>query len=403
MSKRKKTNKNTKKQKLTKLSKNTSPNTRKLTKFFKKIGIRPLSNPSEGHVTHILKNLFGQEVADIFWEKYEEGSHALWDYCHTNLELAKIRYGNDFDILCSIGEQIMELPIACGSRILDVGGGAGPLAFFMADLKNATITVADKFPETGRQWAEEIGESRVNFINATLPDLELKEADKYDALLMSRVLSFVEELKPLKEMNDFNLESYFKRSDVKGSFETLKTIVNIFNTVLKPDGIVIIVDSWIDARIFMISWALGQYGLFPNLEYFSPENHLENYTMIVFSRSPKKSIIKDIPCGIATMLNTGDNCMVFEGAAAESTRRLFEGTAPTMTFESIWDEANTVEKIEVIEKHGLGLLYRSFSNGSRRAIITSSIFMPKIIEDIKMKKGGNAFEKKRAIIDSALN
>ena len=400
MSKRKKANK---KKKHFKSCKSLRLNRKNPKKFFKKIGIKPLLNPSDEHVTHILKSRFGQEIADTFWEKYEEGSQALWDFLHSNLELSKLRYGNGFDILCSIGEQIMELPIACGSRILDVGGGVGPLAFFIADIKDVKVTVADKFPETGRQWAEAIGESRVNFINATLPTLELEDTDKYDVILMSRVLSFVEELKPLKQMDEFNLDSYFNRNDVKASFETLKTITDIFNTVLAPGGIVIMVDSWIDARILMISWAFKKYGLYPDLEYFSPENILKDNTMIVFSRSPKKSLTQDIPCGLATMLNTGDNGMIFEGAAAESTRRLFEETAPTMTLEFSWDEADTKVKAEVIEKHGLGLLYQSFSNGNRTAIITSSILIPKIIEEIQTNQALNEFGGECTIINSAPN
>ena len=383
MSKRKNTNK---KKKYNKLVKNLSPNKQKLRKFFKKIGIKPLLNPSDGQLTHILKSRFGQETADTFWEKFEEGSQALWDFFHSNVELAKIRYGNDFDILCSIGEQIMEVPIACGSRILDVGGGVGPLAFFIADLNDVNVTVADKFPETGRQWAEEIGESRVEFIKATLPALEVEGTDNYDVILMSRVLSFVEELKPLREMDDFNLDSYFNRVDVQGSFEALKTIVNIFNSLLKPDGIVIMVDGWIDARILMISKALKKYGLFPNTEYFRPENISKDYSMNVFSRSPNKSMIRNIPCGLATILNTGDNGTIFNGATAESIRKLFEGTAPTMTFEFSFDEANTKVKAEVIEKYGLGLLYQTFFNGNRRAIITSSILIPKIIQDIQTQQ-----------------
>ena len=141
--------------------------------FFKKIGIKPLLEISKGQLTNILKEKFGQETADECWQKLDEGHKEHYYFWHTNLELAKMKYGNDFDIICDIAHQIKTLPIKPNMKILDIGGGAGHLSFYMADYwDNVSVTVADQFPNLGIEWAHEIGEKRVHGCRFRVLDIQ---------------------------------------------------------------------------------------------------------------------------------------------------------------------------------------------------------------------------------------
>jgi 2-polyprenyl-3-methyl-5-hydroxy-6-metoxy-1,4-benzoquinol methylase len=188
MSKKKK-NTNNKYKGKNKSQKNIPPDPKK---FFKSIGLKPF-HPTENEMSHVLRRDFGQETEKQFWVAENHTDHRQsWFFSHSNIGLAKIRYRNDFDILCNIASQLAEIKVPSSPRVLDVGGAAGPLAFWMQRVWNAKeVVVADMYPTMGQNWANQLGITGVRYVNATLPDMVLNTNKKFDVIVLSRVLHFI--------------------------------------------------------------------------------------------------------------------------------------------------------------------------------------------------------------------
>lgn len=360
----------------------------KAKKFFKKIGIQPLHKASEGQISHILRDRFGHEVADTFWKKYEEGTQDHLYFMHTNLELAKLKCGNDFDILCDIATELSKLPVSPKSRVLDIGGGCGHLAFWMANNWNtAEVTVTDLYPHLGEQWANEIGENRVKFVNATLPGLNIETDQKYDVIIMSRVLDFIDELDILKKMEDFSTEEYFIRDNVKMALDVLESIAAELYTLLTSDSLVVIINHWADFRVLAVCRAFERQNLFLNLKYFSPEQVSAYHSMIVFSKAIDPIPVQDLPLGLSTKMNFTTGPLGFAGVSADSFRKFFNNVVPVVELEYVTSEDNITIRNELREKEGIALLYRSSNDGKRMAWVYPGIAIPEIMMELnKMRK-----------------
>lgn len=357
--------------------------------FFKRIGIKPPINKQKSKdITFMGKEIskrLGLHVADTFLETYKSGHHendSIY-YSHSYLPISKLWYEEDFNRICRIATELMQLTIPSKLRILDIGGGPGHLAFWMAHIwPDCEITVADKFSKTGVEWAKEIGEDRVSFVDATLPDLSPLKGQKYDMILMSRVLGFSEELNFPSFMNTFTSESYFNSDEAKDLFCKLEKMAESIYNHLNDDGMLVVIDSWSDFRVLVVGRAFERKGLFINLNLFSPDRISIEHSTIVFTKSIDSKPCQDLPLGLSALWDFKDEKtgMAFTGNLAEGLRNVFRDVP--IVFESKHDnDADGITfKHEILEIEGLSLLYITDTGGRRLAILGSAISIPQRIK-----------------------
>ena len=352
--------------------------------FLKKIGLRPFI-PSISQTDHTLRTRFGNEIADNFKDATKNNDNQrAWYVLHKSLGLAKLRYGNDFDILCKILTELKDIPIVQNPRVLDIGGAAGSLAFYLANAWNVSeLLVADKYKSLGEEWAEEIGERRVKFVNATLPNLNIRDDKNFDVILLSRVLYFIEGLNISNGIEALSYEEYMGRDEGKFLFSKLEHIAEELFQYLSPNGIIVIVNSWSDELVRLVGRAFERKGLFIDLDYFKPEDVSDQHSVIVFSKRTQKIAIKDIPLALASKIMLGEGGVEFKGVTAETVRNLFDDIEPTALFEYEYSDENDIVVFEVLEKDGLSLIYNTITNGVRKSIISSAILIPQHIANLQ--------------------
>ena len=332
--------------------------------FFRKIGIRPI-NPDR--VNHEFKQ------AGVMGPQ-------SFHFCNSDLCLAKLWWGRELDRICLIANELSRLHVPSNSRILDVGGGPGHMAFWLNHIwPDCQITVVDKYSRVGIQWAQEIGTDKVTFIDDQLPEMKSVESDQYDMVLLSRVLA---------NTNEFVLPSSFKGdwNDFSLSQEGtnlihgLENIAAGLNRVMKSNGRLIVVDSWSGDRVLMVGKSFENRGLYINQDLFDYHRVSIAHSCIVFSKTRSEGPLRDIPMALATMITLGQGGKAFEEISAQAVNKLFGGGQPLMEFEFHENEHNTSMRSEIFEKYGLGMIHQATSEGARRTFIFSAIDIPMHIE-----------------------
>lgn len=371
--------------------------------FFKNIGIRLLGNGNGDSAAAYpairdLKNANLLKAYEEITNQTGDITSALYDFFHSNLQLVKILYGTDFHRIRAIAEGLQKVQIPSGSKILDVGGGAGHLAFWMADIwKDSIITVADKYLSLGTEWAKQLQANRVTFVNATLPDLTPLQGQQFNFVVLSRVLTFILQNELPSYMNSFTLEEYFNSPEAKGRILELEELLEGVPKVLAPDGSVIVVESWSPTRILLIAKAFEQKGLLLNIDLFSPYDLGIEYSIMAFSRHGSKAPIHDIPLAIAAVFGFGRDGKNFSGLSAEFMRTLFATNPPVAALEFFSDEKGKV-RIEIFEQCGLMLYFKTFSTGHREATLLPALEIPSFVDMLKGYEIGINREKKDKII-----
>ena len=363
--------------------------------FFKKIGIKPLIKPGEErnshHITSGVMKHFGQTKVDEMVSSVNYNPDvSLFSYCHRNLEFVKIWYGTDFNHTCQIASELSKLPMPPKAEILDVGGGPGHMAFWMANIWDPShITVADVYSNIGIDWVKQIGENRVTFIDSTLPALKELQDKKFDIIVMSRVLSFIDYLGLPDGIPNISTEEYLESQDATKLLDNLYDISCRIKEFLKPNGRIIMVESWSDARIFLIGKAFERASLYINLNLFDPARVAKDHSIVVFSANKESTIIDDIPNALSTGLFFPNEPPEYMGFAAETIYRLFRDGTTKMLLEYESIEKELKMYTEIIEKDGLILLFRASNEGSRRvwlfpgiAIYTLITEFQKLVKDL---------------------
>ena len=161
----------------------------------------------------------------------------------------------------------------------------------------------------------------------------------------------------------------------------LEQIAKELNGYLTEDGIIIIAQSWSDAYFLMIGRAFERQGLYINLERYFPHDVTKEHFAVVFSKQKSISEIPDLPLSLATMMNLGLYDLKFYGVTAESIKKLFVIDKPVFSTTREVEGTDIKALDEIFEREGLALLYRSGSDGTRRAIIMSAA---QLKEQIKM-------------------
>jgi protein-L-isoaspartate O-methyltransferase len=359
--------------------------------FFRSIGIKPFGKGDMelSDAEKAVEKLGRPDFIEAFRLAADEVEHdyaqsALMDFFHSDLDLVKIRYGTDFKSICSIATELQLISVPSKSRILDIGGGPGHLAFWMANIwDDCTVTVADKYSDLGSKWALEIGQNRVDFVDATLPDLSPIEERKFDIVVLSRVLGIIlEESWPRKGVSSYSIQSYLSSHSTQKLLAELDRVLTGIAQALEPNGSVIVVESWSAPRILTIAKAFAEKHLMIDLQRFSPYRVRRQHSAIVFSRSAVKSPIQNIPMALATRMDFGREPCEFSGIVAESIRKLFGNSKPTRFSEYASDEKGSVRN-EVLEYEGLALLYRTFTKGGRLAVLLPATEVPQIMENLQ--------------------
>jgi len=353
--------------------------------FFKKIGIRPY-NKSEG--TEVDIDLIENEVLKQCGHNaikkvetiYDKNKNAF-DVFHSNLSLAKIWYGASFELLCRMATKLSEMKISENSKILDIGGGPGHFSFWMANAWNvSSIIVTDKYPHVGTQWAKDIKEDRVQFTQSILPELTEIGDERFDVIVVSRVLSFMPELELPYETNDFSFTSYFNSDDGRRVMNKLSLIGDRLNHLLEEDGKIIIVESWSDLRVLLIGKAFELTALHINLQDFSPDKVTAEPSIIVFTKHIKPLPIDDLPHSLSTALYFPDGPPVYMGAAALAIRNLFINGKIHRQFKFGPQDINSFKYQEIVELGDLLLYYIADNDSIINAYIYPNIYIVKLLQ-----------------------
>ena len=364
----------------------TISNSRNPKVFFKKIGIKPIVKPGEeGTIDQMemeVQKRCGQNTINKVSKVYDDINPADgFDVYQSDLRLAKIWYGANFYRICDIAARLAELSIPAKSKILDIGGGPGHLAFWMANIWDASsVMVTDLYPDVGTQWAANIKERRVKFVNSRLPELNEIGKEKYDVVVLSRVLSFMSELSLTKRMSDLTTASYFQSEEGSRIFVELKKIGNRLKDLVKSDGQIIIVDSWSDVRVLLIGKAFEIVGLYIDIKRFLVKRIGVEPSVIVFSKSIESVPLKDLPHSLSTALHFPDGFPVYIGTAACSIRNLFKDGEIKARFEFESNDKRIKKYNEIVEKEGLLLFYRADNQGLKNARIYPSIFILDLLQ-----------------------
>ena len=360
--------------------------------FFKNIGIKPLVKPyEEGSIDiveqEVLRRCGSNAINQVegIYDDFE--SNNAFNVYHSNLSLVKIWYGASFYRLCRIATQLSEVSIPPKSKILDIGGGPGHFAFWMANIWNVSnIMVTDRFPEVGTQWATNIKEYRVKFINSTLPELNEISDGKFDVVVLSRVLSFMPELNLPYTAMDLTAASYLQSEEGHQVYNKLIRIGDRLNEIVETDGKIIVVDSWSDLRVLLVGKAFEHSGLYINIQDFNTDKVGAEPSVIVFTKSINPMPVKDLPHSLATALYFPDEPPVFLGTAACSIRNLFKDGEIKDQFEFESNTKKLKRYHEIVEKEGLLLVYVAENDGIINAWIYPSIFVLNLLRDFEELK-----------------
>jgi hypothetical protein len=245
----------------------------------------------------------------------------------------------------------------------------------------------------GTEWAGQNKENRVSFINSLLPNLKEIGVQRFDVIVLSRILGFLKKLNLPEGIIGLNLKAFEKSKEGLRLFLELEKIGKRLHKLIHSKGQLVIVDSWSGDRVWLVCKAFEKVGLFIDIKRFYPEKVGIEPSVIVFSKSINKIPIKDLPYSLSTVVNFPNGPPVYLGTTAESTRNLFINGKVITHFEYESNDKKIYEYNEIIEREGLILVYRADNVGARNARIYPAIFINDIleifkeIEDNLIKKG----------------
>jgi SAM-dependent methyltransferase len=354
--------------------------------FFRRIGIKSLVREGEegtrGHLEQAVIKRCGQNIINQV-AAFHDSDDEIDPFCfyHSDLKLVKIWYGADFNRICDIALRLNEINIPANPTVLDIGGGPGHLAFWMANIWNASsVTVADINITAGPIWAKEINESRVDFIKSKLPQLEAIGDRKYDVVVLSRILSAMDELNLPESIYDIN------DNEVQRRLAELEKVGNRLKNLVKTQGQIIVIDSWSCDRVLLVGKAFENAGLYISLKKFILERVGLEPSIITFSKSVENVPLKDLTYSLSIAAQFPPEPPQYFGTAADSFRALFgDGEIKTeFEYESRGKGLNFYNLI--LEKEGLILVYRTDNQGRRTAWIFPGVYICDLMQKVEKLK-----------------
>jgi hypothetical protein len=137
----------------------------------------------------------------------------------------------------------------------------------------------------------------------------------------------------------------------------------------------------VSALVSTFKKAPAQSGFFIDSEFFKYERLLRELSAIAFSDSikmPDHSL--DLSMGMSASLSFPQIPIPFMETLAESVRKLFGDIKPIMEFEYAPNNDKIKWKHEVLEKHGLALIYITNGYCARRALLFPTVAIPKLLK-----------------------
>ena len=354
--------------------------------FFQKIGITPFIDPNDKLLHKKFRKKVGPKIADDFYHEVyiNENHNAALDIAFSHLGSSKLWYGNALIETSRIATELETLSVPDNAKILDIGGGPGVLAFWMTTIwKDSHVTVADKYSKVGMEWAKEIGNNQVTFIDSLLPDLVVIPEYAYDVVILSRVLSYLKWMTFPKYISAYNIEDYFKTqsgADFKNKFIE---VVEKIKRVMLPDGHIIFVEQWHASNILVVCKLFEQCGLYIDPDFFLLDRVSENYSVIAFSQSVKGAADHNFSLGMSALMNFPRTPFPFIGSLAEAIRKTFNEGVIIAEIEVERKENNLKMKHEFIMRDGLALLYTTDTYGNRRSLLFPSVKLSEIMKELE--------------------
>ena len=356
--------------------------------FFRGIGIRSPRDindePNAENLHKAIESQLGKDTAEAF--RNDCALNGGYSFCHSTLELAKLWSRNEFGRLRSAAEKLAELPIPSRSRILDIGGGAGQLAFWMRKIWNdCHVTVVDAYSDIGMEWAEKIGENSVTFLHGKLPELEGIKSNHFNVVVLSRVLGNMSELGLPSSMESPDRETYFTTQEAKRLSNELGKIADSIKRVMTETGRVIILESWSDDRIFILGRIFEEHGLFINMDLFPVEKVGIKPSIVVFSKVKAHSMVHDVPLALASSMTFPPRKQCnFRNTSAESIRKLFQNATTIAILEYIHNDETDNTILKLLEKDGVVLFHlMKFTGGVLQSTILPATEIPHFLQKFK--------------------
>lgn len=353
--------------------------------FFHTIGITPFIDPNDKLLYRKVRKIIGSTAADDFYNKvvnnkdYRSGLHIAF----SDLGLSKLWYGNAIIETSRIAAEFETLSVPSGANILDIGGGPGALAFWMTKIwQDSKVTVADKYSKVGKEWAAEIGNNRVTFIDSLLPDLKGIPDNTYDVVILSRVLPYLDWLNLPKHILAYSMDDFFNTPEGGELQKKFGELVAKIKRVMLPDGHIVIVNEWNDLNILLNCKLFEQSGFYVNPDFFLPDKVSKNYSIIAFSQSVKGAAEHDFSLGMSASVSFPHIAIPFMGSLAEALRKMFDDGAIIASREVEQNESHLKIKQELVVKNGLALLYITDTYGNRRALMFPSVKISELLKEL---------------------
>lgn len=340
--------------------------------FFRRLGIKPIGKGeiAKSYLEKAVSRLGEPGLVEALQHVIEQGPARFVAFFHSRLDLAKIYYGGAFEALCQQARLMGEFDFPAESRVLYMDGILGLHAFWVAATRNCPVTVADNCPKLLEELAQQVGESRVSVIDASLPDLEALRGHQFEVVVLCQALDY--------GYDGNSLDEFFDPQKAKVLQDKMEECIAGVEPLLAPQGRVIVIQDW-DAAVWLpTARAFEAKHLRISNAVFRSGGQWGREVAVVFSKNGPPSPLKDHPLALAVSVGMGQPFipLAFEGITADSLRRVFEGASILMLVELEGPDGQGRIRSEILEKDGFALLYRSSTDGSSKAVLSAAVDIP---------------------------
>lgn len=372
---------------MTKDTNNLNSIRRNASQFFRNIGLKRLTNKE---FDRFLESHGGQDLLrelNVAYAKIHEDRLAVLTVMHSDLQLARQAVAQDFERLCNAAGMLSTVELPPNPRILDLGGDIGQLAFWMArHWPSCSVTVVDPVgANLGRQWAAEIGIDNVDFVEGTYHDLQDFNEGEFDLIVLSAVLTSTLGEEFPTQVTGLSRNDFLASSTVRSIINDLTEASLVMSRILKRQGIIAWIECWSDARLLIVGHAFDAASFTIDWNQSALEQQDEHakviWSLLVLSQSADP--IPDATLSAITYTRMSRKPLRFVGGAAESIRDVFADVEPLWLFEAEYIESGEVLRIEILQREGLLLYYKTTEQGHREAEMASTAGLPGLMRVVK--------------------
>jgi hypothetical protein len=289
----------------------------------------------------------------------------------SDLKALKITSCGSFDEIMAKARLATRMPIQEKSYILDLGmDKAVPVALWRAEYHESWVRSVSPYWQAGAQWAQQIGERRVTFMDNNLQSL--LEADKrpYDAVILSPGWGHI--LGGNLGKATIPQSSCFQ--NVKETDPRLIALFGFFQDVLTPEGILILeMDFVSSADLAGSAIEASLHGIFPNWKLamsLVPLDGQDREYGLIFSRENIPLFVQKALAVLREQGKIAAGCGYY-GDSTPLFHHYFQDGDLAVLCEYEWVKDKVRDQVEFIKKGEMGLCYRSSSQGYHGAGLVS--------------------------------